>query len=1142
MIRPRQFEDQTIFEVARRIDSPAVRQAYIHQVCGDNSALGQHVQMLLDALEESESFLESPATQIEQVATRLDASVVRLGGQIGPFKLLQQIGEGGMGVVYMAVQTEPVERHVALKIIKPGMDTRRVIARFEAERQVLAMMDHPNIARVLNAGTTKSGHPYFVMELVKGAPITKYCDDHQLTPRQRLQLFIPVCQAVQHAHQKGIIHRDLKPSNVLVTEYDDRPVPKVIDFGVAKATEKRLSEKTMFTELGQMIGTVDYMSPEQTKLNQLDIDTRSDIYSLGVLLYELLTGNTPFDRGRLRGSASDEAMRIIREEEPPRPSARLSTLKTLQKVAANRLIDPRELKRQLRGELDWIVMKALEKDRTRRYPTANGFANDLQRYLDDKPVLACPPSKPYQLRKFATRNKTPIALLTAAAISLLLLTIGSTIAAKRFRLLAGRNAELASAATESEATANRRLYESYLAHARASRWSRRPGQRLDSLQAVANAAALMRGLGATPSETLALRNEAIAAMGLIDLKHQSEISLQVRDWWTTFDNELHACACVDGASRVCLHAFDGGSFDQHLPFSIPNLGETPVRYASDSKCLVGTDGSNSGRVWDRESGSTAIKFESGVNSSGAFSCRGGRLAYLDHDRNVRVVKIPSGANVLSLPAPSRAVALSPDASKVAIGRADERTIEIWDCATETLTQTFVTGKNQLIRWSPDGNLLAVCQEADYWIEVWNLQTGKRCSYLRGHRNGGNHFEFSGDGTVIASAGWDGTARIWDPYSGHELLRSEAVRCEFRAGNTLLLIHPKRAAAWKYLRSRECRTLRAADNLLLRFTDVTYWWGGPLIACGRRDGIRIWNSENGDELAFAPLQEVGALAFDRDSHSLVTHGGIGVYQWPITISPTGTQWKIGPPRQLIGRTSGRDAADSLSVSRDGKRIAAVLDDDTAAVIVVATKDAGVRLRRRNVSSLSISPDSQYVAASSSFGEGADVWSAVSGEIVAQFWPDSYGARLSHSPDGRFLAACERDEVRLYSTSNWELLQRRKANVNAVQIAWSSDSQRFACAINNQACLYDAETMAVLANFASPNDAGNVQSMRFSPHDDQLCVVYREAVECWDLRRVRRRLCELGLDWKAPPLNDPVVSKLPTHVVFDLGELGPATPTH
>jgi serine/threonine protein kinase len=440
--------EEPIFARALEISSPAQGAAFLDRACGQNPALRAAVEALLDAHGHNGDLLDlldKPAGTVEEPITE------RPGTIIGPYKLLQQIGEGGMGVVFMAEQAEPVRRKVALKIIKPGMDSRQVIARFEAERQALALMDHPHIAKVFDAGTTTSGRPYFVMELVKGTPVTRYCDEHHLTPRERLQLFLPVCQAVQHAHQKEIIHRDLKPSNVLVAEYDDQPVAKIIDFGVAKATGPKLIERTLFTEFGQVLGTLEYMSPEQAKLNALDIDTRSDIYALGVVLYELLTGTTPFEAKRLRQAAFDEVLRIIREEEPPRPSTRLSSAQELPSIAAKRGLEPRKLSGLVRGELDWIAMKCLEKDRNRRYETANGLARDLERYLHDEPVQACPPSAGYRLRKFVRRHKGPV---LAAGIILLVLVggiVGTTWGMLRARAAAGAEKEAKETAQQSEA-------------------------------------------------------------------------------------------------------------------------------------------------------------------------------------------------------------------------------------------------------------------------------------------------------------------------------------------------------------------------------------------------------------------------------------------------------------------------------------------------------------------------------------------------------------------------------------------------------------------------------------------------------------------------------------------------------------------
>jgi tetratricopeptide (TPR) repeat protein/tRNA A-37 threonylcarbamoyl transferase component Bud32 len=394
------------------------RTKYIDSVCAGDESLRQAVQRLVDAYGNLHSFMEQPAAG---AAPTIDHKPnEHVGSTIDRYKLLEQIGEGGMGVVYVAEQSEPVRRRVALKIIKPGMDTRQVIARFEAERQALALMDHPNIARVYDAGATEAGRPYFVMELVRGMTITDYCDQSRQDVPGRLALFMTVCHAVQHAHQKGVIHRDIKPSNVLVTLHDGQPVVKVIDFGIAKAINQQLTERTIYTAFTELIGTPLYMSPEQAELSCLDVDTRSDVYSLGVLLYELLTGHTPFDREALAKSGLDEVRRMIREDEPPRPSHRISTLKAdaASTVSQRRGIDQRQLSRQLSGELDWIVMKALEKDRNRRFESASAFAADLERYLNDEPVAAGPPSAIYRFRKFARRRRGVLTAISFVALAL----------------------------------------------------------------------------------------------------------------------------------------------------------------------------------------------------------------------------------------------------------------------------------------------------------------------------------------------------------------------------------------------------------------------------------------------------------------------------------------------------------------------------------------------------------------------------------------------------------------------------------------------------------------------------------------------------------------------------------------------------
>lgn len=687
-----------------------------------------------------------------------------------------------MGVVYMAEQKTPLVRRVALKVIKPGMNTRQVIARFEAERQALAMMDHPNIAKVLDAGQTESGQPYFVMELVNGVPITKFCDEQHLTPKERLELFVPVCQGVQHAHQKGVIHRDLKPGNILVALYDSRPIPKIIDFGVAKATSQSLTDKTMFTQLGQVIGTLEYMSPEQSQRNQLDIDTRTDIYSLGVVLYELLTGELPLDPQRLRTAGYEEIMRIIREEEPAKPSTRVSSSAALPSIAANRRIEPKRLASLVRGELDWVVMKALEKDRGRRYETANAFAVDLQRYLTEEPVEAGPPSGGYRLRKFARKYRKQMVAAAAFAALLLFATAISTwqaIRLGRANRLAVAERQAAVEARDAEAQArleivkeqdatSQALHESLLQQSRALRASAEAGRRSKSLAAVAKAASIRPALD--------LRNEYLIALDVPDLTKVRDLPYPIKDEVFSRESRERLASMTDDTDREDYRRFLWtastasllGSKDhivlipgQGRPVEIDSQTEEVLRLYVDlpeikQPAAISDDGQYVAARTLNDAGTSVWNVNRGTAVGELVDAENKPVIseVLTFDSESRRLAVLSEKNVDGQP---RIMIFDLDSLRLT------RTIDF----PQTNTRPFV----DCLCFQPGGNLFAasVIENRTHQVHLWNVDDGMLLARLPVDRFFGAYaavrrpqrIDFSRDGRTLVAGGQAGAVKGWD---------------------------------------------------------------------------------------------------------------------------------------------------------------------------------------------------------------------------------------------------------------------------------------------------------------------------------------------------------------------------------------------
>jgi len=961
----------------------AERDLFLAEACRDEPALKEQVLALLQAHEGAGDFLKNT-----QLVPPVPVLTEKPGDRIGRYKLLQKIGEGGCGVVYMAEQEEPVRRRVALKVIKLGMDTKNVIARFEAERQALALMDHPNIAKVLDAGATETGRPFFVMELVRGIKITDYCDQSQLSTVERLKLFTQVCQAIQHAHQKGIIHRDIKPSNILVTinEPGSPGCPKVIDFGIAKATtDQRLTDKTVFTAFEQFIGTPAYMSPEQAMMTNLDVDTRTDIYALGVLLYELLTGTTPFDAKDLMSAGLDAMRRIIHEQEPERPSTRLSTMleADLTAVAKHRHSEPAKLGPLLRGDLDWIVMKALEKDRTRRYETASGLAMDVQRHLANEPITARPPGAAYRFQKMIRRNKlicAAVAAITMALVTGLVLSAWQAVRATKAealaqdqRKLAGRNAD--------EANAQRAVAE--IETQKAKEEGRRANEQATLARRRLYAAQINLAFQSWEAGNIARTLELLEGQRP---KFDQE-DLRTFEWY-------HLYGLCQANHRVTLHGH--------------RKTINTLTFSPDGKTLASSSDGNV-KIWDVATGDEKLALKQrGIRSGMAFSPDGRILVVGGFGGGVKICDVTTGKELpVNLPDASvqKAAVFSPDGMTLVGG--GYGMIKLWDTATwrEKASLKVKEGEEGSLAMSPDGKKLASAGWEGDRVKLWDLTVHP--PLLIREFTGRMAVAFSPDSKSLVAAQRDGQVKVYEVATGN--LQADR-----------------------------------SDRLGTVYT-VAFSPDGKSVACGAQNRCaKIWNLATGEEQIYAHLGPVSSVAFSPDGNTFASGSEDGIIKlWDLArspsavsfptvkglhspaFSPDGTTLAFTGPKASIqlfelatGKISSIPAREQqsawLTFAPDGKTLAQLASGGPSSTVETRLNTevrfynvrSGQEVAAFKVPNFDFSPDGKtFATANANPPTFAQVWdlATMRPRVRLKNIPEGRMTVLTFSPDGKMLAA-------------------------------------------------------------------------------------------------------------------------------------------